>query len=69
MDNLTSQKKLNLISDCIDSEGSVGLLHLDIKKMYAYLAKQAVNAETSNDIKSLETAKITLDILVKGALQ
>lgn len=66
MDNLTAQKKLKLISDCVNSEGAVGLLHLDVKKMYAYLAEQAVNSETSNDIKSLEIAKITLDFLVRG---
>lgn len=69
MDNLTSQKKLKLISDCINSEGAVGFVHLDIKKMYAYLAKQALNVETSNDIKSLEIAKITLDFLVRGVIK
>lgn len=69
MDNLTVQKKLKLISDCINSEGTVGLVHFDVKKMYAYLAKQAVNAETSSDIKDLEIAKISLDFLVKGVLK
>lgn len=69
MDNLTSQKKLKLISDCINSEGSVGLLHLDIKKMYAYLAEQTVNAETTSDIKYLEVAKISLDFLVRGCIK
>lgn len=69
MDNLTAKKKLQLFSDCIKAQDSVGLLHLDVKKMYAYLAIQAVNAETSNDIKSLEIAKITLDFLVKGVLK
>lgn len=69
MDNLTAQKKLKLVSDCINSEGSVGLVHLDVKKMYAYLAEQAVNAETSSDIKYLEIAKISLDFLVRGVLK
>lgn len=69
MDNLTAKKKLNLISDCIASEDSVGKLHIDIRKMYAYLAEQAVNAETSNDIKYLEIAKISLDFLVRGVLK
>lgn len=69
MDNLTAQKKLKLISDCINSEDTVGLVHLDVKKMYAYLAKQAVNAETSSDIKDLEIAKISLDFLVRGVLK
>lgn len=66
MDNLTAKKKLQLFSDCLKAQDYVGLVHLDVKKMYAYLAKQAVNAETSNDIKSLEIAKITLDFLVRG---
>lgn len=66
MDNLTVQKKLKLISDCIATEDSVSKLHIDVRKMYAYLAEQAVNSETSNDIKSLEIAKITLDFLVRG---
>ena len=69
MDNLTAKKKLQLISDCINSEGAVGLVHLDIKKMYAYLAEQAVNAETTSDIKYLEIAKISLDFLVRGVLK
>lgn len=69
MDNLTAQKKLQLISDCIATEDSVSKRHIDVRKMYAYLANQAVNAETSNDIKSLEIAKITLDFLVRGALK
>lgn len=69
MDNLTAQKKLKLVSDCINSECSVGLVHLDVKKMYAYLAKQAVNAETSSDIKYLEIAKISLDFLVRGIIK
>lgn len=69
MDNLTAQKKLKLVSDCIDSGGAVGLVHLDVKKMYAYLAKQAVNAETSNDIKYLELAKVSLDFLVGGIVK
>lgn len=66
MDNLTAKKKLQLCSDCIKAQDVLGVVHLDVKKMYAYLAKQAVNAETSNDIKSLEIAKITLDFLVRG---
>lgn len=66
MDDLTAQKKLKLISDCINAEDSVCKLHIDVRKMYAYLAEQAVNSETSNDIKSLEIAKITLDFLVRG---
>lgn len=66
MDNLTVQKKLKLISDCIAAEDSLGKLHIDVRKMYAYLAERAVNSETSNDIKSLEIAKITLDFLVRG---
>lgn len=66
MDNLTAKKKLQLCSDCLKAQDYVGLLHLDVKKMYAYLATQAVEAETSNDIKSLEIAKITLDFLVRG---
>lgn len=65
MDNLTSQKKLKLISDCVAAEDSVGKLHIDIKKMYSYLAVQAVNAETSSDIKDLEIAKVSLDFLVR----
>lgn len=69
MDNLTAQKKLKLVSDCIDSGGAVGLVHLDVKKMYAYLAKQAVNAETSNDINYLELAKVSLDFLVRGIVK
>ena len=69
MDNLTAQKKLKLVSDCINSESSVGLLHLDVKKMYTYLAEQAVNAETSSDIKYLEIAKVSLDFLVRGVLK
>ena len=69
MDNLTVQKKSKLISDCIAAEDSIGKLHIDIRKMYAYLAEQAVNAETSSDIKYLEIAKISLDFLVKEALK
>lgn len=69
MDNLTVQKKLKLISDCIASEDSVGKLHIDVRKMYAYLAERAVNAETSSDIKSLEIAKLSLDFLVRGILK
>lgn len=69
MDNLTAQKKLQLISDCVAAEDSVSKRHIDVRKMYAYLAEKAVNSETSNDIKSLEIAKITLDFLVRGAVK
>lgn len=69
MDNLTAQKKLKLISDCIVAEDSIGKLHIDVRKMYAYLAEQAVNAETSSDIKYLEIAKISLDFLVRGVVK
>lgn len=69
MDTLTSQKKLKLISDCIAAENSIGKLHIDIRKMFSYLAKQAVNAETSSDIKDLEIAKVSLDFLVRGILK
>lgn len=69
MDNLTAKKKLNLISDCIAAEDSVGKLHIDIIKMYSYLVEQAVNAETSSDIKDLEIAKISLDFLVRGIVK
>lgn len=69
MDNLTAQKKLKLISDCIAAKDSIGKWHIDIKKMYSYLAVQAVNAETSSDIKDLEIAKVSLDFLVKGVLK
>nr|DAR76081.1 MAG TPA: hypothetical protein [Caudoviricetes sp.] len=69
MDNLTVQKKLKLISDCIAAEDSVGKLHIDVRKMYAYLAEQAVNSETSSDIKYLEIAKISLDFLVRGVVK
>lgn len=69
MDNLTAKKKSDLISDCIAAEDFVSKLHSDVRKMYAYLAEQAANSETSNDIKSLEIAKITLDFLVRGVLK
>lgn len=69
MDNLTTQKKLKLIRDCRAAEDSIGKLHIDIRKMYAYLAVQAVNAETSSDIKALEIAKVSLDFLVKAVLK
>lgn len=69
MDNLAAQKKLQLISECIAAEDSVSKRHIDVRKMYAYLAEKAVNSETSTDIKSLEIAKITLDFLVKGVLK
>lgn len=69
MDNLTAQKKLKLISDCAAAEDSICKLHIDIRKMYSYLVAQAVNAETSSDIKDLEIAKVSLDFLVKGVLK
>ena len=69
MDNLTYKKKLKLISDCITAEDSIGKLHIDVRKMYAYLAEQAVNAKTSADIKSLEIARVSLDFLVRGVLK
>lgn len=69
MDNLTAQKKLKLISDCIASEDSVSKRHIDIRKMYAFLAEQAVKAETSSDIKYLEIARVSLDFLVKVVLK
>lgn len=69
MDNLTAQKKLKLISDCGAAEDTICKLHIDIMKMYSYLAAQAVNAETSSDIKNLEIAKISLDFLVGGVLK
>lgn len=69
MDNLTVQKKSKLISGCIAAEDSVSKWHIDVRKMYAYLAEQAVNAETSNDINSLELAKFSLDFLVRGVLK
>ena len=47
MDNLTVQRKSKLISDCIAAEDSIGKLHIDVRKMYASLAEQAVNVETS----------------------
>lgn len=69
MDNLTAKKKSALISDCIAAEDSVSKRHIDVRKMYAYLAERAVNSETSNDIKSLKIAKITLDFLVRGIIE
>lgn len=69
MDNLTAQKKLKLVSDCIKSESAVGLVHLDVKKMYAYLAEQTCNATSSTEIACLEVAKTTLDFLVKRAIK
>ena len=69
MDNLTVQKKSKIISACIVAEDSIGKLHIDVRKMYAYLAEQAVNAETSSDIKYLEIAKVSLDFLVRGVIK
>lgn len=69
MDNLTVQKKSKLIGECIAAEDSIGKWHIDIRKMYAYLSEQAVNAETSSDINYLEIAKVSLDFLVRGVLK
>lgn len=69
MDNLTAQKKSKLIGECIVAENSIGKLHIDVRKMYAYLSEQSVNAETSSDIKYLEIAKVSLDFLVRGVLK
>lgn len=69
MDNLAVQKKSKLIRDCIAAEDSIGKWHIDIRKMYAYLADQAVNAETSSDIADLEIAKVSLDFLVRGIVK
>ena len=69
MDNLTYQKKSKLISECIAAEDSIGKLHIDVRKMYAYLAEKAANAETSSDINYLEIAKVSLDFLVRGVLK
>ena len=69
MDNLTVQKKSKLIGECITAEDSIGKLHIDVRKMYAYLAEQAVNSKTSEDIKSLEIARVSLDFLVRGVLK
>lgn len=69
MDNLTIQKKSKLIGECIAAEDSIGKLHIDVRKMYAYLAKQAVYAKTSSDINYLEIAKVSLDFLVRGVLK
>ena len=69
MDNLTYQKKLKLISDCIAAEDSIGKLHIDVRKMYAYIAEHAVNAKMSSDIEFLETARVSLDFLVKRVLK
>ena len=69
MDNLTVQKKSKLIGECIAAEDSIGKLHIDVRKMYAYLAEKAVNVETSSGIKYLEIAKISLDFLVREVLK
>lgn len=69
MDNLTVQKKSKLIRDCITKEDSISKLHIDVRKMYAYLAEQAVNVKTSSDINSLQIAKLSLDFLVRGILK
>lgn len=69
MDNLTAQKKSKLIGDCIAAEDSIGKLHIDVRKMYAYLANQVVNAGTSSDLNYLKIAKASLDFLVRGVLK
>lgn len=69
MDNLTAIKKSDLISDCIAAEDSISKLHIDVRKMYAYLAEKALNAETSSDINYLVIAKVSLDFLVKEVLK
>ena len=69
MDNLTSQKKSALISDCINTEDTIGKHHFDVRKMYSYLAEQACNSTTSKEITSLEIAKLTLDFLVRGVVK
>lgn len=69
MDNLTAIKKSDLISDCIAAEDSISKLHIDVRKMYAYLAEKALNAETSSDINYLVIAKASLDFLVRGIVK
>ena len=69
MDNLTQKKKNRLLKECSDKILETPLFHNDIMKMYAYLAEQTVNAETSKDISYLELAKISLDFLVRGVLK
>lgn len=69
MDNLTGQKKLNLIRACINAQDTISKRHFDIRKMYAYLAEQACNATTSNEVSCLEVAKTSLDFLVRGVLK
>lgn len=69
MDNLTGQKKLNLIRACINAQDTISKRHFDIRKMYAYLSEQACNATTAKEISCLEVAKVSLDFLVKGVLK
>lgn len=69
MDNLTGQKKLNLIHACINAQDAISKRHSDIRKMYAYLSEQVCNATTSKEISCLETAKISLDFLVRGIIK
>lgn len=69
MDNLTWQKKLNLIHACINAQETISKRHFDIRKMYAYLAEQTCNATSSTEIACLEVAKTTLDFLVKGVIK
>ena len=47
MDNLTAKKKLQLFSDCLKAQDYVGLVHLDVKKMYAFLNTESddINVE------------------------
>lgn len=69
MDNLTGQKKLNLISDCINARNALSKNHYAIRKMYAYLSEQTCNATTAKEITCLEVAKTSLDFLVRGVLK
>lgn len=69
MDNLTGQKKLNLIRACINAQEEISKRHIDIRKMYAYLSDQVCNTTTSKEIACLEVAKTSLDFLVKGVLK
>lgn len=69
MDNLTGQKKLNLIHACINAQEEISKRHFDIRKMYAYLSDQACNATTAKEIACLEVAKTSLDFLVKRVLK
>lgn len=69
MDNLTGQKKLNLIHACINAQDTISKRHFDIRKMYAYLSEQTRNATTEKEISCLEIAKTSLDFLVRGIVK